>query len=407
MVYKKRTNIDFLYQFIPEQFLYLEKTKKIKYKGENLKTAYLINIIDEVLKKYYFNKGETIDKELKIPLWSILLKKKYGIIYNYYVDYLIDNQFMILASDYFNGGEYSKCREYKINRKCLINIKRTKTNDTILLKKYSQDYLKVSITEYSKSPIEMSVRKKLVDNLYDVNLDTDNAINYIQNLRDNREIDFNKWQRNIISLESIGCRNIFFKFDEYGRMHTNFTILKKYIRENYITIDNQKIAEVDLPNSQPLFLAVLMKKTLTPKKLIHPEISRYIELVDKGLLYEELMNKSGIHDRKLIKTMVYTVLFGTNSKNGNTKKENLMFHKVFPTVFKFITDYKKKNKNYKKLSHILQNMESEFIFNTVIKHIMNTNPKIKMFTIHDSIITTIEHKDTVRKIFDYHIRKLL
>ena len=396
-----------LKQFIPEKYLYLTKTKKIIYKGINIKTDYLINIINELIIKYYFHKEDLIDREVKFNMWSKLLRVKYGSKYNYYIDYLIEQGFMFLVSDYYKN---KKSRTYKLNVGDLIHIKKCSINDTILLKKSSKEYLKKTFLYYNNSTIDVDIREKLVDNLYDINLDTNSARKYMDNLRDTREISYNKYMKNIISIDNIESNNIFFKFDEYGRMHTNFTILRKYLRQNYITIDNSIIDEVDLSNSQPLFLTVLMKEEMPVKKLFSKSVSRYIDLVQNGLIYEELVHKCGfihkygLESRNQAKIMMYKVLFGTN---GDTKKENKMFYELFPTVFEFIKEYKLVNNNYKTLSHRLQLLESDFIFNKVIKHLYKSNPDIKLFTVHDSICYPIKYKNDVREVFNYYRKNLL
>lgn len=391
----------YLYQFIPESFNYLTKIKKIEYKGVNLKTDYLINIIHELILKYYFHKSDTIEREIKFNMWSTLLRKKYGALYNSYINYLIEKDFMFMVSDYYRN---KKARTYKLNRLSIQNIIRVKIVDKIILKKNSKDYLKKTFINYTNSPIPLDIRDKLVNNLYDINIDVDSSIRYLNDQRYNKKISYNKYWKNVMSIENLGIQNIFFKFDEYGRMHTNFTVLKKDIRKNYITINDEPISEIDLSNSQPLFLAVLMKNELEPKHLINPEITRYFELVENGLIYEELMNKCDIKDRDEAKIMMYKVLFGIN---GDSRKYNRMFYNIFPKVYSFITEFKDINDNYKTLSHALQNLESNFIFNHVIKHIYEKYPNIILFTVHDSICIPLSYKNDIRNIFDYYKRKLL
>jgi hypothetical protein len=400
VVYNKSVEKGYLMQFLPKNFEYLTKSKKIEYKGINLKTDYLINIINEMIKKYYFSKDDTIDNEIKFNLSSTILRINYGHRYNYYIDYLIEKDFIILVSDYHAG---TKARTYRIDRRFLIYMKKVLISDKTILKKNSKEYLKKRYISLNKSPIPLEIRKKLVDDLYDVKVDYDSAINYINELKSSKELSYPKYWKNYMSLEQLNNENIFFKFDEYGRMHTNFTILKRDIRKNFLKIDGEEITEIDLKNSQPLFLSVLMKKILPASKLINPEITRYFELVKNGLIYEELMNKCDIKDRNEAKIMMYKVLFGVN---GDTKKYNKMFHSIFPTVYKFIKDYKKSKNNYKTLSHSLQNLESNFIFNNVINHIMKSNPEIKIFTIHDSICFPLKYRETVINIFKYYERNL-
>jgi len=391
----------FLYQFIPEKYLYLTKEKKILYKNNNLKTDYLINIINEIMMKYYFHKEDLIDKEIHFNMWSSILRKNYGAKYNYYIDYLVENDFIYLVSDYYAN---KKSRTYKLNTNNILNVKKCRIDDRFILKKTSKEFLQKSFLELNNSPIPVNIRRRLVDDLYKIKIDGNSSIKYIDNLKNNKEISYTKYMKNYISIENISYGNIFFKFDEYGRMHTNFTVLRKHIRQNFLSIDNDIIEEIDLNNSQPLFLTVLMKEQMDIKNLIKKDVSRYIELVQNGLIYEELVNKLGLTYREDAKIMMYKVLFG---QNGDAKKENKMFYSLFPNVFNFIKDYKSVSDSYKTLSHDLQLLESDFIFKKVVNHIYNSYDDIVIFTIHDSIAYPHKYKNEVKQIFDYYKRNLI
>jgi hypothetical protein len=401
VIYKPRQDKTFLYQFIPKKYEYLLKVKKIEYKNINLKTDYLINIIHELILKYYFNKDDEVGGELSFNMWSTLLREKYGSKYNYYIKYLIENDFMIMVSDYYKN---KKARTYKLNLHSLQNIKKCQVSDKVLLKKNTKEYLKVTFLNYTNSPIPIDIRGKLVDDLYKLNIDFDASMEYLNDLKDNRKIYYNKFFKNVISVENINSGNIFFKFDEYGRMHTNFTILKKEIRKKLITFDGLETDEVDISNSQPLFLILLMKEKMTTSELITPDVSKYIELVQNGLVYEELIDNCNIENRNEAKIMMYKVLFG---KNGHSSKYNICFRRIFPTVYDFIKKYKEDSKDYKVLSHDLQLKESNFIYNKVVKHIMEVNPEIPLFTVHDSIVFPVKYKKIVKDIFNYYLRNLL
>lgn len=398
---KEKKEVGYLIQMIPMKYNYLTKTNKIRYKGINLKTDYLINLIHEFMSKYYFHKPEEYDRIVKINVWSIILKKKYGAYYNLYMDYLIEHDFIQMESDYFRS---KKARTYKLIRQSILYIKHVKITDKILIRKYSREYLEGSQLTINNSPIPLHIRKKLVDDLYNVNIKYDEAFEYLQYIHKENAISYNSYQKNRASIEAINIKYIYFSFDEYGRMHTNYTVLKKSIRKNFISFNGEEMCEEDIINSQPFFLAILMKNTLNPNKLFTPEMNRYISLVKNGLIYEELMLKCGIDDRDEVKKMMYKVLFG---KNNDYQKYNKMFYNVFPNVYNFIKEYKDEKNNYKSLSHALQILESKFIFNTVIQHIIDFNPEIKIITIHDSICYPIKYKKEVKEIFEYHQRKLL
>ena len=59
------------------------------------------------------------------------------------------------------------------------------------------------------------------------------------------------------------------------------------------------------------------------------------------------------------------------------------------------------------MSHELQKMESEFIFNNVIKEIYEIYPEITIFTVHDSILFPKSYQEKVEFIFNKHFDKLI
>ena len=385
---------DYLYQFISKDFQYLTQQKKIPYKGINLKCSYLINIIHELLIKYYFSNN----LDIKFNLSSVILRKKYGEYYNYYVEYLCDNGFISLVSKYYVG---KKTNSYKIVSNSIYDVYRFKNFDKILLKK-NKNRNEISISDMNQSNIPPFIRTKLIQSLNNIKVDYDGAIRYIEELKTKNLIDEPKYQRNLISIENINLQNIYFNFDDYGRFHTNFTILKKEIRNEFLSINNEMIAEVDIKNSQPLFFAVILKKHLLD---INGDTKKYFDLVKSGLLYDDIIANSKLTKRNEAKELIYKVLFGDNLKTN--KKSNDIFKKLYPSVYEYILEFKENKKNYKELSHELQKMESEFIFNNVIKEIYEIYPEITIFTVHDSILFPKSYQEKVEFIFNKHFDKLI
>ena len=80
-----------------------------------------------------------------------------------------------------------------------------------------------------------------------------------------------------------------------------------------------------------------------------------------------------------------------------------MFKKLYPKIYNFIKEYKSKNDSYKSLSHSLQRIESEFIYDIVIKEIIDKYPEIRLFTVHDSISFPTIYQKEVEKIFNYNL----
>ena len=389
-----QANEDCLLQFISKDFQFLTQQAKIPYKGINLKCSYLIHIIHELLIKYYFSNN----MDIKFNLSSTILRKKYGEYYNYYISYLCDNGFMSLVSKYYVG---KKTNSYKLDSKYLYDVIRWKNIDKFLLKKNNDRY-ETSITETRQSSIRPEIRQKLINSLDKIQIDYEGAVKYLNDLKSKNLIDDSKYQRNIISVENINDKNIYHNFDDYGRFHTNFTILKKEIRNEFLTINNEILSEVDINNSQPLFFAVLIKKQLIH---INGDTKKYFDLVKNGLLYDDIIANSDLTKRCEAKELIYKVLFGDNIKSS--KKINKIFRDLYPSVYEYILEFKEVKKNYKELSHELQKMESEFIFNNVIKEIYDTYPEITLFTVHDSIIFPKSYEKKIKTIFNKHFQKLI
>jgi len=393
----------YLYQFIPNKFEYLNNTKTIIFKDVKLKTSYIINIIHEIILKYYFSNNNYIDfgpnEDITFNLWSMILRKNYGMHYNLYIDYLIETGFISMVSNYYSG---KKARTYKMNNDDIdINsIKKIKITDNILIKKNSKEYLMRSMAEYNNSPIDISIRKRLIEDLYYVKINHDESLNYLNDLKNRGNIELNKFYKNLNSIDSIKNRNLFFKFDEFGRFHTNFTILKKEIRQKWLTIDNDDIMEIDISNSQPLFLGILLMEHLD---INDDEIKKYLGLIKNGLFYEYIISHFNNLTRKDVKLLTFKVLFGLNGVNSI---ENKIFSSLFPKIYDFIIDYKKNNNNYKSLSYKLQRMESDFIFGKVIKTLYEKNPHIKIITIHDSLLFSIKYEKMVKEVFDKYTKEL-
>ena len=372
-------------QFLPQTLEELSKYKTFNYKNQNLKVSYIVDIIHNLILKYYFK------KENKFNLMSTILKEKYGHLYNYYIDYLVDNNILEMLVNYKAGRN---ARIYKINDKILKGpIKRYLNKDNILLKKYRNKVSQVEESGLKNKMIDDDVKAKLVDDLFYIDIQFDRSIFYLDNLN-NQDIDI--YNRNKYSVECINDKHIFYHFDNYGRMHTNFTILKSFIRKNCLLINGEETYEIDINNSQPLFLTKIITDTDT-KWVKEEEFELFKYLTLNGRYYQYVMDYLKTTDKGDVKEMTYKVLFGKNASNSKADK---VFQELFPSIHYFIKLYKREHKDYKILAYELQRAESNLIFNKIIKEIMIYYPEIKMVTVHDSIIIPRKYKDPVESIFN-------
>ena len=176
----------------------------------------------------------------------------------------------------------------------------------------------------------------------------------------------------------------------------SFTILKSFIRKNCLLIDGDETYEIDINNSQPLFLTKIITDTDT-KWVKEEEFELFKYLTLNGKYYQYVMDYLKTTDKGAVKEMTYKVLFGKNASNSKADK---VFQELFPSIHYFIKLYKREHKDYKILAYELQRAESNLIFNKIIKEIMIFYPEIKMVTVHDSIIIPRKYKDPVESIFN-------
>ena len=97
-------------QFLPESLMEESFKKNVTHKSQKLKTAYLIDIVHNLILKYYFK------KENLFNLSSVVLKEKYGYLYNYYIDYLVNKETLKLVKKHQKG---KNARIYKLNDRVL------------------------------------------------------------------------------------------------------------------------------------------------------------------------------------------------------------------------------------------------------------------------------------------------
>ena len=369
-------------QFLPDILLDISESKNFFYKNQKLKSEYLIDIVHNLLLKYYFK------KENSFTLSSVILKDKYGYLYNYYIDYLKEQNILILQKNYLKG---SNSRIYNLNESIFSgNIHRYRNNDKVLLKKYITKHLQFELDK--NCIIDKNIKKKLINDLYSVRIDIERSIFYLDSLK-NEDIDI--YNRNRYSVEAINDKHIFYHFDSYGRMHTNFTILKSFIRKNCLLIDDEETCEIDINNSQPLFLSKLILDSNT--KWIKPdEFNLFFLLVKNGTYYQYIIDNLNLKNKSDAKELTYKVFFGQNRDNSKYDK---LFSSLFPTIHNFIKLYKKEHNDYRILAYDLQKAESNLIFNNIIRKVMIFNPDIKIITVHDSIIIPKKWKKEVSNIF--------
>ena len=133
----------------------------------------------------------------------------------------------------------------------------------------------------------------------------------------------------------------------------------------------------------------------------------FLKQISDGNFYEKFRDE--IHEmtgewneRDKIKEMIFFIFYG---KNGQTNKFIELFRWHYPNVwrkFKII-----KRGNYRRLSYLLQRIESYLFIETISKRISKEKPNIPIFTIHDSVSTTQGNEDYVASVMEDELERFV
>jgi hypothetical protein len=136
----------------------------------------------------------------------------------------------------------------------------------------------------------------------------------------------------------------------------------------------------------------------TSDPLLPEDVRRFIPLVVSGDIYDCFMQRLNVTDRKSFKQQFFRdLLFGDpNEYYQCHSKMNILFRQLFPTVHRFIIN--QKQGGYEKLAQRMQQRESCYMIGQVCTRLMQHHPQIPVITIHDSVLTTPEHVETVHRV---------
>ena len=369
---------------IPERFEYLTTEKKIPFGSITLQSVKIAYLIDKCISEFYKDHNQ-------FPFSSIVLIDILGEHYLRYIEYLTQCNFIQKAKGHSTSSHTSTI--YKLIDP-LESVQVYKFSSFILAKQLNKFNSK-AFADKAESPIPKSIRAKLIDDLYKIELAYEPALDFVKTLP---KMDPRKYLKNLSMVNKIKDHEIFFTFDPFGRLHTNFTNLKKEIRNKYLTIQGESLKYLDIKASQPFFLAQILKHYHPDT----PETQKFIDLNENGDFYQYFVDQhpQRFHERNNVKKPIYQVLFDENITRGQ-----FFFKKQFPSIFSFIKSY---SGIYKiELWEALQEMESDFIFNNVYINVIKSYPDIPIFTVHDSIYFQSKYYDGIKKIWDQKREELI
>ena len=236
--------------------------------------------------------------------------------------------------------------------------------------------------------------------------------------------------------------------DQYGRVHTVLTNLPSALRQ-FLRFDGSPLVNLDIANSQPMFLGFLLlhgcntlksstgeiNGVMDPEKkklleLLYPYsipnqpppsptplrsriikvdqvvMDQYLECVFAGKLYETLGTSVGL-TREQAKGGVLHALY-CDTRKWRTRREALAeeypetaltfkaYDNVFPGLMQAVDLWKEGD--YTRLPKAMQRVESYVMFQRICDRIRGERPETWLATIHDSILCHPRDADYIMSV---------
>ena len=410
------------------------------------KLFYIISFVfNHQMKSYESDYG---DDDYAVTISSKMFQCVLGRTYKRSFDYLCDNGILELVSKHFSGVT---CRKYVLTSKYSIEpsfytIKNFAFGKTLKERLNKKEKIKYPYFNKWLKLIEFDTEYATVFN----NLLFESRKKYLpfQTIsKKNRKKLSNPLNQFIHGQTSIlKIQNKYDKttIDEKGmRLHSALTSCPKLLR-NFITIGGQHLVSIDVKNSQPYMLLALLdpnnftKKSVatTPPHLTIPtsllstynipsiilrhssviqsskEFQEYKVLVTSGKIYDDFVKltqidkkelDNGFSKRNIVKFRFMLCFYSAN--NANSQGMKTLFRSKFPKIYALMCDLKQKE--HSTLSILLQRVESTLVLDKICGRISSEFPKIPLFSIHDSILTTPNNVEYVKSIIEEECEKYI
>jgi hypothetical protein len=409
------------------------------------KLLYIISFVfNHQMKSYESDYG---DDDYAVTISSKMFQSILGRTYKRSFDYLCNNGILELVSKHFSGVT---CRKYVLRAKFSIEpsfytIKNFAFGKTLKGRLNKKEKIKYPYFNKWLKLIEFDTEYATVFN----NLLFESRKNYLpfQTISKKNRIklsnplnQFTHGQTSILKLQNKYDKTT---IDEKGmRLHSALTSCPKLLR-NFITIGGQHLVSIDLKNSQPYMLLALLDPNNFKKKSDAPnphlpiptsllstynipsiilrhssiiqyskEFQEYKMLVTSGKIYDDFVKltqidkkelDNGFSKRNIVKFRFMLCFYSAN--NANSQGMKTLFRSKFPKIYALMCDLKQKD--HSTLSILLQRVESTLVLDKICGRISSEFPKIPLFTIHDSILTTPNNVEYVKSIIEEECEKYI
>ena len=305
--------------------------------------------------------------------------------------------------------------------------------------------------EEDGSLVAAPVRRHLWDNLQRVRIDA--GIDFSETLPESFHPAYQ------VAAARIRERRLWFKVDDYGRVHTNLTNLPRALRR-CLSVDGERLANVDISESQPLFLGLAIARAFQARESLSsqtdgsPNVRRpdgsepadqaeekkakqpgggpllplrltlfmfdkrpqfmfdsnphVVGTLDRSRLPADLRHYLGLCEaRHLYGTVADRLGLSRDEAKklvmvvffGKPRHRNAaspVFDELFPSLMETMRQMKRGD--YRRLAHVAQRLESAFMFGQVLPHLMRSWPDLFIATVHDSVLTVEEQAEFVRQV---------
>jgi hypothetical protein len=212
--------------------------------------------------------------------------------------------------------------------------------------------------------------------------------------------------------------------DEYGRVHSNITNLKKTLRK-HLSVDGRRLVNCDVANSQPLFLGILLlsgqdrhekqssrgarerggeragsgngtlcgaPKLCGARQTCSNKLREYLAICEQGQFYQRVascLDKALLYD--VLKRRALAALY---DRPWHRNRVHGAIQSAFPALMEALAEIKRGD--YRRAAHLAQRTESDFIIGCCVGRLAEEHPALFITTIHDSIMTTEGDEGIVR-----------
>lgn len=319
--------------------------------------------------------------------------------------YLLKNN-EIIESDNVYSKELGKALGYRFNNNYISKLKSVEVLKSTIAKKIIKN------KNERNNLVNEKLHKYREHFLYTFKIDYEKSIEYLNNWFNNSTSNLtlsyvggflspeyiklvNKYNHIFMAINAINDGELYFrKNDTNNRIDTNLTSLKGEYKQ--FIFSKEPLYQIDICNSQPFILSLLLTSSYVGGNLDKKELERYTDWTSSGLFYElferTYFNNTGkTLTRKMIKDMMFCIFY---SKNGSYRKEKTIFNSVFPTIGEWI-DKQKENK-HNEFAIKLQKIESKICIDIICQELDSED--IKYYTIHDAWLINEEDIQKTKKI---------